>query len=195
MSTTNRRGARTRQRLIDAAAELVSQEPSATIGLERIARAADVAKSSVLWHFGTKEQLYLEVADRWFASFQQSLTAEIGAPRDLREALPLLLKSYSKFLRTHPEANVVLFTLLFGSRRDSELHARIAGMYREFRQGIVDNALVEGRPLTEVEAGLIVAVLDGIFIQGFIDPDGFDPTATFERLGSLLTEWVPRSGE
>ena len=181
------RGARTRERLLDAAAELVAREPSATIGLERIARAANVAKSSVLWHFGSKEQLYLEVAERWFAAFQQTLTSELGSRRDLREALPMLLDAYARFLIDHPEANVVLFTLLFGSPKGSDLHGRIAGMYREFRLGIVENTHVDGRPVPETDAALIVAVLDGVFVQGFIDPDGFDTTATFHRLQQLIS--------
>lgn len=189
------RGARTRERILDAASDLVAQEPSATLGLERIARAAGVAKSSVLWHFGNKEQLYLEVADRWFTEFQRSITADIGEERELRRALPLLLRGYSAFLATRPEANVVLFTLLFGASRGGELHRRIAGMYREFRRGIVEVTHVDGQRLSETDAALIVAVLDGVFVQGFIDPDGFEPAAAFARLEALLPSWAPGPGE
>ncbi len=183
------RGARTRRRILDAAADLVAHEPSATVGLDRIAKAAGVAKSSVLWHFGNKEQLYLEVADLWFAGFQEAVAAEVGQGRDLREALPVLLGAYSEFLRERPEANVVLFTLLFGSPRGSELHRRIAQMYREFRAGIVRATHLDGQPVDETAAGLVVAALDGVFVQGFIDPDGFDPEAAFARLGELLGRW------
>jgi AcrR family transcriptional regulator len=183
------RGARTRERILDVAADLVSREPSATVGLERIARAAGVAKSSVLWHFGNKEQLYLEVADRWFADFQRSITAEIGEGRDLRQALPLLLRGYSAFLEARPEANVVLFTLLFGAPRGGELHRRIAAMYRTFRRGIVEATHVDGQPVPDADAALIVAVLDGIFVQSFIDPEGFDPDGAFARLEQLLPAW------
>jgi len=173
------------------AADLVSQEPSATVGLERIARAAGVAKSSVLWHFGNKEQLYLEIAERWFTDFQRSMTAEVGGRRDLRQALPHLLLGYSSFLAARPEANVVLFTLLFGAPRGSELHRRIAEMYRTFRQGIVEATHVGGQSLSETDAALIVAVLDGVFVQGFIDPEGFDPGDALARLAEVIPGWSP----
>ncbi len=180
------RGARTRERLIDAAAELVAREPSATIGLDRIARAAGVAKSSVLWHFGSKEQLYLAVAERWFSSFQHSITAELGSGRELRDVLPGLLDAYAAFLDRHPEANVVLFSLLFGAPKDSDLRPRIAEMYREFRHGIRAHTRSGEKPVSETDASLIIALLDGVFIQGFIDPQRSDHHTAFDRIKELL---------
>lgn len=189
------RGARTRERLIDAAADLVAQEPSATVGLERIARAAGVAKSSLLWHFGSKEQLYLEVVDRWFSAFQERVVAELGGGRDLREVLPLLIDAYVAFLQERPEANPVLFTLLFGSPKGGEVRSRIAEMYREFRRAICDNTRLGGQPVAEEDAALVVAALDGIFLQWFIDPQGFDHVATFARLREYLGRLEPVAGE
>ncbi len=185
----NKRGARTRQRLIDAAAELMAAEPAATIGLERIARSAGVAKSSVLWHFGSKEQLYLEVVDRWFATLREDMVGELGGGRDLREVLPRFVESYAAFLQARPEANTVLFAVLFGSARDGALRPRIAEMYCEFRQAFVDHVRLDGRPMSEGDAAVVVAALDGLFVQMFIDPPGFAHGPAFESLVRLARGW------
>lgn len=193
---TNKRGERTKALLLDVAGRLLALEPASAVSLDRIAREAGVAKSSVLWHFGNKESLYLAVVDRWFGEFEAQLLTDLDMNAPLGEVLHRFLAAYEDFLIARPEVNAVLFALLFDAPRGSALRARIAQMYDAFRQTMAARTAAAGAGFDAGDASLLIAALDGLFLQWFIDPDEFDLAAAFarlRRLGALLfpTEVTP----
>ena len=62
---TNRTGERTsrREAVLDAATELFAERGFAGVSIQEIADAAETHKTTVLYHFGTKEALYAAVLD------------------------------------------------------------------------------------------------------------------------------------
>ena len=69
-----RRGADTRDKLLDAAARLLLRDPS-KLTLDAVAAEAGVSKGGLLYHFRSKDQLLDAVVDRWEATFQQEIEA------------------------------------------------------------------------------------------------------------------------
>ena len=57
---TQKRGDETKQRLIAATKDLLSEFDYQTVTLDQISEAVGVAKSSILWHFGSKDALLTE---------------------------------------------------------------------------------------------------------------------------------------
>jgi AcrR family transcriptional regulator len=70
-----------RDRILDAASDLVARLGGANLTLEQVAQSAGVSKGGLLYHFPTKEALLLAMGKRFLASF------ETGR-REARERLP-----------------------------------------------------------------------------------------------------------
>ena len=58
-----KRGERTRNHILEVTRKLFAQPGFRGVTLDQIAEETGTAKSSILWHFGTKEHLLLEVLD------------------------------------------------------------------------------------------------------------------------------------
>lgn len=70
-----------RERILDAAAELVARLGAANLTLDQVAQTAGVSKGGLLYHFPTKEALVLAMGRRFLRTF------ETGR-REARERLP-----------------------------------------------------------------------------------------------------------
>lgn len=178
-----RRGQKTKDRILASTADLLARNPVAAVSLDRIASASGVAKSSVLWHWGGKETLFLAVVQRAFATLEAELVAD--EPKDVSEQLPRFFRAYEAFLAAHPEVDAILFRLLFATEADSDVRRAIVAMYQGFRASIVAHTRNGGEPLSESQAALVIAMVDGLFLQAFIDPT-FDLAGSFAALQEIV---------
>jgi AcrR family transcriptional regulator len=75
-----RRGDASRERFLEAAAELISERGYSATGVDEICRRAGVVKSALYWHFGSKEKLLAAVIDRvgrtWVEEVSKSVYLE-----------------------------------------------------------------------------------------------------------------------
>jgi AcrR family transcriptional regulator len=78
-SRFDRRKARTRQALIDAAARLIAEGPGEAASIQEITEKADIGFGSFYNHFNCKEQLFqvasAEVLERWGQMIDHACTA------------------------------------------------------------------------------------------------------------------------
>src|SRR5882762_9471543 len=77
------RGVRTEEAILNATLRLLAARGVQGTSLDLLADEVGVAKSSILWHFGSKEELLLRVAERVFEEIAR------GPARDIL-ALPTL---------------------------------------------------------------------------------------------------------
>src|SRR5215831_12978925 len=77
------RGVRTEEAILQATMRLLASRGIQGTSLDLLAEEVGVAKSSILWHFGSKEELLLRVAERVFEEISR------GPARDIL-ALPTL---------------------------------------------------------------------------------------------------------
>jgi TetR/AcrR family transcriptional regulator len=147
---TQRRGADTRERLVDAALSVFSARGFNGASTREIARAAGVALAALPYHFETKELLWRAAADRIFGLLREQFEARLrgleGA--DLRTRLGLLLREFVLFAASHPELH--RFMLQEGTDGGERLvwlvDAHVRPLYRT-----VASLLAEGQ-----EHGLLV---------------------------------------
>jgi AcrR family transcriptional regulator len=64
-----------KERLLDAAAELLTQQPPSAVSTREIARLAGVQQSLIFRHFGSKEQLVREVAAGYAVAYRDAVQA------------------------------------------------------------------------------------------------------------------------
>ena len=70
--------ARTRDRLLDAAATVVHRDGAQALTLDAVAEEAEVSKGGLLYHFKSKRELLDGLVDRWMDDFQRDIDAESG---------------------------------------------------------------------------------------------------------------------
>lgn len=99
----DRRKARTRQALIDAAVGLIAEGRGQQASIQEITEAADIGFGSFYNHFESKEQLFQvaseEVLDRW-ARLLDTATAGIS---DLAEVFAVALRISGRLAWAHPD--------------------------------------------------------------------------------------------
>ena len=107
----------TRKALLDAAEELFTlQGPSAT-SLAQVAKKAGVTKSLIHHHFGSKEEMWEEVQQRYFSEYFEAQKAMILEADSTASLLRDSLVTYFRFLQSHPES-VRFLTWTFAAKDD-----------------------------------------------------------------------------
>lgn len=180
--TLTGRGAQTRQAILDETARLLGSDAPESVTLDRISAAVPISKSSICWHFGTKDDLFVAVVDDMFRRYTDGYLADHPDGGDARGQLVDFLADYAMFLEENPHANTVLFTLLFDRSLDPNVRERIRLLYASFRQAIVENYQLGGQAVSEDLAAAVIALVDGVFLQWHLDPDRVVPAAVFAAL-------------
>lgn len=181
-------GRETAERILETTARLLADRQPDSITLDRISREVGVAKTSILWHFGSKKDLFLAVVDRVFEQFISSFIDNNPDVGDMRVELRQFLRAYARFLRDQPQINTVLMTLLFDRKLGPDVRKQIAAMYRAFRANIVGSYTIDGKPVPETFAVTLIAFVDGVFLQWFIEPEAIDVEAVFDTFLDLFVD-------
>ncbi len=158
--------------------------------LDLLAEEVGVAKSSILWHFGSKEELLLRVAERVYDEVARGPVQRILALPTFEERAEASWAFFSETLRQKPELRRVMLYLIFESVEGRpELRARLQQLYRGIRdmydaglRGAVPDPAQRGRL-----AVISVAAIDGIFLQWLLDPEAVDLEALHDELRVLRT--------
>jgi AcrR family transcriptional regulator len=175
--TRQQRGVRTEQAILAQTLRLLAERGVQGTSLDALAAAVGVAKSSILWHFGSKEELLLRVTECVFEEISRGPAREILALPTLDARSAAMWRFYEDTLRTRPELRrVVLYLIFEAGEGRPELRARLQQLYRALRQlfaeglrGVVPDAAQRSRL-----AAISVATLDGLFLQWLLDPDAID---------------------
>jgi AcrR family transcriptional regulator len=188
-----RRGLRTERAIIDATAALLAQRGVHGTSLDAVADAVGVAKSSILWHFGSKEGLLLRVAETVFAEVASGRVQEILALESFEARVEATWRLFEENVRDAPALRRLVLHLIFESVDGRpEVRARLQQLYRAMRElfeaglgGVVPDAARRRRASV-----IAVATFDGVFLQWLLDPDAVDIAA----LHRDVTELYARAG-
>jgi AcrR family transcriptional regulator len=195
-------GEATRKQILEVTARRFAQHGYHGTSLEAIAKQVGVAKSSVLWHFGSKEALLYEVIQGVMSKWEKEQTAELLAVTDSRERLYKLVDAYKKLTRERPDTLLLFLTVMFaGIDSNTELTDKFREMYKGYRAaiklaidlGIQDGVFRKDLAADEV-ASFILAGFDGMFIQWYLDRDHFDLDRAAENLKRIVSRFIEIPG-
>jgi AcrR family transcriptional regulator len=181
-----KRGERTRRQILDVTRRLLAQPGFRGVTLDQIAEATGTAKSSILWHFGTKEELLLEVLDGIVHDLERSYRQSYPASLPLTDKMRLFFKGYASLMEQYPELGTVFFGLIFDTEMIERIRDRVKEMYCNYRQMVVHHLSTPSHPASEGLAVAVVALLDGVFIQWYLDPQRIELEKVFESVVSGL---------
>lgn len=179
------RGVRTEAAILEVTLQLLATRGVHGTSLDAVAEAAGVAKSSVLWHFGSKEDLLLRVAEYVFEQVARGPVRQILELPTIAERDEATWRFFSETLHERPELRRLILYLIFESGEGRpELRERLQQLYRGIRElyemglrGVVADAEQRRRL-----AIISVATFDGLFLQWLLDPDSVDLDALHREL-------------
>src|SRR5262245_37129162 len=160
-----------RERIIEAAYRVLSEQGYRAASIKAIARAAGVAPGLIHYYFASKEELLVEV----LRAVSQRYTREIGA---LMAAVPADqlagagMGDVLRRVRQQPNDYRLRYELFALGLRDEALRRGARDLLEGGRSGIARIAASLGdaevaRPL----ASILLACFDGLALQSLVDPE------------------------
>lgn len=187
-------GARSRERILDAAEELLSERGYAGTGIAAISEASGLPASSIYWHFESKEDLTAAAVERTTERWLEALEAsEPGPEASSDEVVEWISQSLEEMGRQLPF--FMRLSLLLGlevGHREPALMERLR-RGRERTRGVIRGTLervlgLEGTkvdaPLADEIARLSMAFSEGASVARLFEPEGIDLARFVEDLAT-----------
>jgi TetR/AcrR family transcriptional regulator len=154
-------GPSSRDKILDVAEERFAQRGFAAVGIQELASAVGMGKSSLFHHFPSKSVLYLAVLDRVLERIDRRVAPVLGADRPPEAKLEGGIDALIDALAEHPPAARLLLRALFedddvpfettpeGRSASARVEALVGSLEVVIRQGVESGAF---RPLSAVHA-------------------------------------------
>lgn len=181
-------GEETKIRILKECLQLIAEQGPLSFTLDELSERAGVAKTSILWHFGSKENLILEAVSALFDDFEAKLKSSnsTGLPSD--RLLAELFDRFSEWFESAPELNAVFFQFIFQRGVNPEITTRLREMYGGFRRRLKE--VLHNPTLTpkenEAVAIAVLALIDGVFVQFYLEPEVVSMKDTFATLSDMV---------
>lgn len=172
---------RTRQLLLEAAAEEFKRSGYHGASLEAVAEAAGFTKGAVYSNFKTKADLFIALLESWVDGESAAQEAEYGH-RPLEAFIDDLDRVFRRQVQDDPTWVVLQIEFWLAAVRDPVIRARVIEAtdgLREASAASLDLKLADAgirSPFTGAELGLLInALATGLAIDWEIDPSSVDP--------------------
>ena len=189
------RGDVRRQQILDAAVELFSARGYRSTGLAQLADTVGMSHPGLLYYFGTKERLLLEVVAE-----RDRIEGEL---REDLDPATLSLDTLADIARQNVENAMLtrLYVVLAAESLDAAdpLHDFFVRRYDRARRHVaqlLQHSMTTGELRDDIDARQlsheVLAMLMGLELQWLMDPDGFDLIETMDAyVDSLRTRLGP----
>jgi len=190
MATQGERRAETRQRLLDAAADLFATRGIEGSSVDAIAEAADRTSGAIYDHFGGKEGILFALLEGWVDDVAAVITAELVAADTLDERLAALWRNI-----THPPGDDRWIRLehelwSYAARQDrarEHLARRYAAASESIDAAVAGWAADEGWPAPARPTGAaVIGALLGLEMMRRIDPSAIDDRTAVATLRGAI---------
>lgn len=117
MNTRKRDAESTKSAILDAAEALFLEHGVARVSLSQLATAAGVTKSLIHHHFGSKDQLWVAVKQRFFAEYTDAQKQMLANSEPTVDLLKHSMTTYFRYLNSKPNfARLNSMMMLEGDR-------------------------------------------------------------------------------
>lgn len=166
-----------RRQIVGCAIETLAEEGYAATTLARVAERAEVSKSVIVYHFGTKESLLEQVAAEVFQVAAETVTPQVAEAPTATAKLRAYVEARVGFLRTHGAYMVALFEIWMNLRTsdgtprfgEDDAADTVRAIEQLLRAGQRSGEFAAFDP--EVMAMVIRQAIDGVLLQLRARPD------------------------
>ena len=178
--SVQQRGEETRTRILDVAQEAFARYGYDATGVAEICRRAGVTKGGFYHHFPSKQDVFLEMLERWLEGMDQELevmrSGEETVPDELR-AMTAMLPAV--FQEAGGRITLFLEFLTKAGHSPAVWQATVAPFrkYHAFFAKMISDGINEGslRPVDpEMASNLLLSFAVGLLTMGLLDPFGDD---------------------
>lgn len=186
-----------REQLLAAARKLLETQGYAHITARDLVAASGTNLASIGYHFGSKAELLAEAIGEVLEEWTTTL-ARIAMADPTASPVEHATTAWAAMLAQLPMQRPLLLSFmeaLAQAERDPKLREQFAGFYRRCRAQVAQLVAESLRhpdaddPLCDAIASFVIAVCDGLAVQGLLDPTNL-PTETAFRAGlaALLSQ-------
>jgi AcrR family transcriptional regulator len=174
------RGQQTRSNILAAAALAFAEQGYDATGVAEICRQADVSKGAFYHHFSSKQDLFLELLERWLTALDEQLegvrTGEAAVPEQLLDMTRMIRQVFEAAEEQLP---IFLEFWTKAARDPAVWEATIAPYrrYRAFFANLIESGVTEGTLRSidpDTAARVVVSLAVGLVVQGLLDTEGAD---------------------
>ena len=199
-------GAASRERLLDAAIELIAERGYSASSVEALCRRAGVAKTALYWHFGSKEGLLAaameKVANAWIEEIQKS----VYLARDPAQRLERAFEGLRRMVEARPQ--ILRLLLAVANERAEvapETRQRLRAVFQRAEAALVqgiEDAVGRTLPDLDLVAHTTIGLVQAASLRLVLDPEETDLDRLFADLQRTFVLLVadrlsraPRTGE
>jgi AcrR family transcriptional regulator len=187
------RKAQTRERLLEAAAQVYARRGFSGATLEEVASEAGFTKGAVYAHFGSKENLLLALVEEHLAGQIAEQLELFDRERATWERPLAGSASWMESLGTHPDRFRLFVELWAQAQRDETLRARLAEALAQLRTtfagfasaSAADAGLESAGPVEQF-ANVMMALGLGLAMLELTDPEAVPPTLLGGTISVLI---------
>jgi AcrR family transcriptional regulator len=163
------RGQQVRQRLRQAAVELIAERGWRAVTTRVVAERAGVAAGLVHYHFASVEGLLQAAAIGLMRDVVARTEKLLDGADDVDQGMGLVLAALDAYTGQDQTSLVFLETYL-AATRDARLGAEVAGIITEARRRLADWLDRCGTPDPGPTAAVLAAAIDGLLLHRGLDP-------------------------
>ena len=184
----------TKERLLDAANTLFCEKGYTGVSISDIAERTGLNKALIFYYFGSKEKLYINVAERNHAQFSERLKSELSKIKDPALQLKELISNHIRIFNENLHIlRIVLRELSVAPENRNFPVGKFAAPQLETLKNILDEGIEKGvfRSIdTSETATLILGLIFGLTIDQLLSPKRLDPTRLADDVFSLILEGI-----
>src|SRR3990172_3688929 len=199
-------GAASRERLLDAAIDLMAERGYSASSVEALCRRAGVVKTALYWHFGSKEGLLTatleKVANAWIEEIQKS----VYLARDPAQRLERAFEGLRRMVEARPQ--ILRLLLAVANERAEvgpETRQRPRAVFQRAEAALVqgiEDAVGRTLPDLDLVAHTTIGLVQAASLRLVLDPEETDLDRLFADLQRTFLLLVadrlsraPRTGE
>jgi AcrR family transcriptional regulator len=165
-------------RIVDAMRASVARRGAAGSTFDHVAREAGVSRGLLHYYFGTKERLLVEVVRRDTDIRLATLEEALADAHTADDFIDVLVRSLEDMVENDPGFVTLVFELFTAARRNEEIRAEVAELYRRTREHVAE--LLEAKQAEGVltlhdepqaVAATLFALGDGMSMRMLIEPE------------------------
>lgn len=185
--------------LLDAAGRVLMEVGPSSFTLAKAGGAAGVSAATLVKRFGSKDQLFLRLSQRWVSSLDADLTATAAhcvTPIDRLRAVAL----HNYYDLDHPETAANQLAALAIDLQDEELRGCLHRGWEHVRRHLAQHATgamaageLDNCPPPEQLARIILGAMEGGCLTWSVHPEGSLIARLSQDLDVLLQGWTAQN--
>jgi AcrR family transcriptional regulator len=163
--------------------------------VDSICEGAGISKGSFYWHYGSKQEVFVDILDSWTREVMDELYEQFEGAVRVRDYMPAVTAAFEREIRRGRVIVPVWFEFTVRARQEPEIREALSRFHRRARIAVGElfRPLTVGL-VTEEELGSLAAVVFGAYVglimQDRAEPDEAGAEAAVRLFLDVVWRWI-----